>query len=161
MHMPQTDAAVQWVTCLRSWALPQKLPIVQQLRKLPAILRNPKVHHRVHKSPPLVPILSQFDPVHIISSYLSKIHFNIVQPPTSPVGNTPAYYSGGSKFKSWSNPNWRLWWVPRSKSRDIISNQAVTAERGRLINLWLYHKNNKLRDWKKSIYSTYSPTSLF
>jgi hypothetical protein len=28
----------------------------------------------------LVPILSQIDPVHIIPSYLSKIHFNIVLP---------------------------------------------------------------------------------
>jgi hypothetical protein len=51
---------------------------VQPFRKFPAILRNPKVHHRVHKSPPLVPILSQFDPVHTIASYLSKIRFNIV-----------------------------------------------------------------------------------
>jgi hypothetical protein len=60
-----------------------ELPIVQPFRKFPAILRNPKVHHRVHKSPSLVPILSQFDPVHTIPTYLSKIQFNIVYPPTS------------------------------------------------------------------------------
>jgi hypothetical protein len=71
------------LTYVRSWALPEKLPIVQPFRKFSAILRNPKVHHRVHKSPTLVPILSQFDPVHTIPSYLSKIHFNIVHPPTS------------------------------------------------------------------------------
>jgi hypothetical protein len=39
---------------------------VQPFRKLPAILRNLKVHHHVHKSPPLVPILSPFGPIHTI-----------------------------------------------------------------------------------------------
>jgi hypothetical protein len=70
------------LTYVWSWALHEKLPIVQPFGKFPAILRNWKVHHRVHKNPPLVPILSQFDPVPTIPSYL-KIHFNIVHPPTS------------------------------------------------------------------------------
>jgi hypothetical protein len=51
-------------------------------QEFPNILRNPKVHYRVHKSPSLVPTLRQIDPVHTTQSYLSNIHFNIVRPPT-------------------------------------------------------------------------------
>jgi hypothetical protein len=56
---------------------------VQPFRKFPVILRNPKVHDRVHNRSPLVPILSQFDPVHTIPSYLNikiRIHKSIILP---------------------------------------------------------------------------------
>jgi hypothetical protein len=52
-------------------------------QEFPNVLWSPKVYCRVHKSPPLVPILSQFNEVHITSSYLSKIYLNINLPPTS------------------------------------------------------------------------------
>jgi hypothetical protein len=56
-------------------------------QELPSTSWYPKVQDRVHKSPPLVPILSHVNPIHTIPSYLTKIHFNIVHPPTGVRGS--------------------------------------------------------------------------
>ena len=70
---------------LQTWSrvLLQRLLAAQLGKEFLAFLWNTNFHYCVHKFPPPTPILSQINPVPVLSPYFFKIHFTNILPSMS------------------------------------------------------------------------------
>jgi hypothetical protein len=60
----------------------EKIIVRSSSQEIPLLLRNPKIHYRIHKSLSQVHIQNQINPIHTLQTYFHKIDFSIILPST-------------------------------------------------------------------------------
>jgi hypothetical protein len=123
-----------------------KLNVTQLVKKILLSLWNPKVHYRVHKSPPPDPILSQPNPIRPDDPYLSKVHLNVILPSTL-------------RSSQWSLPFW-----PPKQNPTNTSPLPHASYMSRPSHPPWFNRPNNIR-WRiqavKFIIVQFSPRSIF
>jgi len=109
----------------------------------PRLLWNPKVHCLIHKSPPLIPVLSQIDPAHTLTSSFFKIHFNII------LSSTP-------RSPKWSHPFrfsvWTFVGIFLSLSC-VLHILSITSSVVIILYIWWLKGKNLLSVWPTNYYN--------
>jgi len=81
------------------------------------VLWNPKIHNRIHKSPPPVPLLSQIDSVPASISHFLKIHLNIILPSKTGSSKWAISFRFAHQNPVYTSPTPHMWYMPRPPDR--------------------------------------------
>jgi hypothetical protein len=57
----------------------EKLTVRSVAQEIPRLLWNPKVHYRVHKSPPMVTVLIELNSVHAFTPYFIEASYDYLR----------------------------------------------------------------------------------
>jgi hypothetical protein len=121
---------------------------------IPRILWNPKIHYRIHKCPPPVPITSPLDPVHTSTpptSHFMKIHLTKSHVPLSLL-TLHQIISPGPRFTLWLFRN-----VIRFYGRELLAPRPTPKlEDG--IRSTLLNETNKWLPWTSKMLSYWTLT---